>query len=152
MASAVIPFSLQEPVSQIGLDIVACTMFSPCWCVSIGFVVAFSALCTTKMWRLNKLFTRGYRRIQVRARDVVLPFLVLTGINIIVLTIWTIVAPIKWARIETKSFDHFGHVVDSYGTCVMGNREDDSKVYSDYILLVINFVAVVCVLICLCPD
>lgn len=147
MTSAVIPFSLQEPVSQNGLDI-AC-MLSP-WCISIGFVTAFSAL-FTKTWRLNKLFASGYRRVQVRARDVVLPFLVLMAINILVLMIWTIVSPIEWARIEKNSFDNFGRVVESYGSCVVGNRGDDSKVYVDYIfisvLLVVNFVAVVSALL-----
>jgi hypothetical protein len=49
---AVIPLSLQEPVSQHGLDIACASIL---WLISIGFVTAFSAL-FTKLWCLNQLF------------------------------------------------------------------------------------------------
>ena len=51
MASAIIPMSMQEPISQRGLNI-AC-MSTP-WLLSLGFVTAFSAL-FSKTWRLNKV-------------------------------------------------------------------------------------------------
>lgn len=51
MASCIIPSSLQEPVSDRGLDI-AC--MSTLWLFSVGFVTSFSAL-FSKTWRLNQV-------------------------------------------------------------------------------------------------
>ena len=147
MASAVIPLSLQEPVSQRGLD-VAC-MISP-WLVSIGFVTSFAAL-FAKTWRLNKIFnTRnesGFRRIEVQPQDVLIPFFVLMAINIIMLTAWTIVSPLRWVRVPKNSYDSFGRVNESYGICSSGDRLNGNQRFPyEYIfisiILVADFVAV----------
>jgi hypothetical protein len=71
MALAIIPLSLQEPASSTLLN--AACMASP-WLLSVGFVLSFSAL-FSKTWRLNKLFAsgEGFRRVQLRPSDVVVP-------------------------------------------------------------------------------
>lgn len=114
-ASAIIPMSLQEPFDVHGLDI-AC--MSVHWLISVGFVTSFSAL-FSKTWRLNKLFKhgRGMRRVIVRPHDVALPFCVLMTINLIVLILWTINAPVMWERVPSKNYDQFGRSVESVGFC-----------------------------------
>jgi hypothetical protein len=88
------------------------------WMVSLGFVTAFSAL-FSKTWRLNKLFSHGnaFRRAEVRARDVMYPFIILAVLNISFLTLWTVGAPMTWTRVSVPNFDAFGRSVESYGAC-----------------------------------
>lgn len=115
MASAIIPQSLQEPVSKRGLNI-AC-MTAP-WLVILGFAISFSAL-FSKTWRLNKLFNkaRGMRRVVLRYRDVMMPFIVFMTLNIAFLAGWTALAPLVWTRVPLANFDVFGRSVESYATC-----------------------------------
>ena len=166
MATAVIPMSMQETVtSPRGLDI-AC-MATP-WLLSMGFVTAFSAL-FSKTWRLNKvrpfsvlcavivhvccsnsfLFSfqlfrngKGFRRVKVKARDVILPFVILTGLNVILLTLWTVVAPMEWTRRWTADFDEYGRSVESYGTCY-GGRDDVAQYVFMALILLVDIAAIV---------
>jgi len=57
------------------------------------------------------------RRVEVKAKDVMLPFGFLFLVNFLVLLSWTCVAPLRWTRVELASFDQFGRSVQSYGTC-----------------------------------
>jgi hypothetical protein len=120
ISSAIIPMSLQEPIPQRGLDI-AC-MATP-WLVSVGFVTTFSAL-FTKTWRLNKLFrnSRNLRRVVIRPRHVILPFIVLMMINAIVMLAWTIDAPQVWKRMQVTNYDTFGRSIETVGHCEPSNR------------------------------
>jgi ABC-type branched-subunit amino acid transport system substrate-binding protein len=119
-ASAVIPMSLQEPVSQRGLDI-AC-MAQP-WLASVGFVTVFSAV-FSKTWRLNMVFKHGQslRRVQVRPVDVMLPFLILMTVNIALLIALTVDAPLVWERKAVANYDEYGRSVESYGTCALSDE------------------------------
>jgi hypothetical protein len=139
LATAAIPMGLQEPVSQRGLDI-SC-MVTP-WLLSMGFVMAFSAL-FSKTWRLNKLFGSGsrFRRIQVKAQDVILPFILLSVLNISVLTLWTLVAPMRWTRVPVENYDSFGRSVESYGSCSSGNATIEWIMIA--CIIVINLTALV---------
>jgi hypothetical protein len=142
ISTAVISMSMQETTvaNQHGLD-VAC-MATP-WLLSIGFVTAFSAL-FSKTWRLNKLFRsgQGFRRVQVKARDVILPFLVLSFLNITILIVWTVVAPMTWTRRWTASVDMYGRQIESYGSCYGG--QDDRAQYAFLgLILLINIAALV---------
>ena len=56
------------------------------------------------------------RRITVTARDVMLPLIVLTSINVAVLTLWTILSPLQWQR-EVTASDTFGRTLESRGYC-----------------------------------
>jgi hypothetical protein len=122
LALPILPATLQEPVSQEILD--AGCMLQP-WLFSIGLTIAFAAI-FSKVWRIYKVFehAKGFRRIELKAKDVLLPFLGPFVANAAVLTAWTIDAPLKWARLPV-SFDVYGRVFDSYGTCYgpdKGNR------------------------------
>lgn len=61
--------------------------------------------------------SRKCRRGQIHAKDVLVPFLVLITINTVMLTVFTVVAPLEWTRVETSSTDRFGRSTESYGTC-----------------------------------
>jgi hypothetical protein len=56
------------------------------------------------------------RRITVKPRDVMLPFFLLMGINVAVLTAWTAAAPLTWQRTPI-SFDKWGRTLESHGSC-----------------------------------
>ena len=128
ISSAVIPLSMQEPVSPHGLDI-AC-MAAP-WLLFLGFVTAFAAL-FMKTWRLNKLFGSSHklRRVVIRARDVMLPFVVLMVLNVSVLLSWTLHDPLVWdRRAVDENIDKFGRSVESVGFCV-GSGTQHAKIYA----------------------
>ena len=120
ITSAIIPMSMQEPISKRGLDI-AC-MATP-WLISMGFVTTFSAL-FTKTWRLNKLFrnSRNMRRVVIRPRHVILPLIVLMIINFVVMLAWTIDAPQIWQRNNVANYDTFGRSIESVGSCEPSNK------------------------------
>jgi hypothetical protein len=114
MACSIIPTTLQEPVSERVLDI-ACML--DIYLFSIGFSTTFVAL-FTKTWRINIVYAnaRKFRRVTIRARDVLLPFAILMVTSMIILITWTIVAPLRWERVIMEE-DIFGQPVESRGTC-----------------------------------
>jgi hypothetical protein len=83
LALSILPATLQEPVSQEILD--AACMMQP-WLFSIGLTIAFAAI-FSKVWRIYKVFehAKGFRRIEVKPKDVLLPFLGLFVANGVVL-------------------------------------------------------------------
>jgi len=114
LATTIIPLSFQEDMP--GLDI-ACA-FLP-WCLCIGFTVAIAAL-FTKAKRINTVMRSGtsFRRVEVKAADVMRPSLFLLGINIALLIGWT-ASPYRlgWHRERLANYDEFGRSVESYGMC-----------------------------------
>lgn len=139
--ASIIPMSMQEPISQHGLDI-AC--MSTLWLLSIGFVTSFAAL-FSKTMRLNRLFKhgQGFRRTQVKARDVLLPFVVMMTINIALLVVLTTVAPLTYSRVQVQNFDSFGRSIESYGVCFKqeGNMEKAVQTSVIVALFVVNLAA-----------
>lgn len=77
----------------------ACMAFP--WLLSIGFTMTFSAL-FSKIWRLNRVFENAaaFRRVKVKERDVIMPFVVLMASNFTLLLLWTLLDPLKWHRTE----------------------------------------------------
>lgn len=133
MGSAIIPISIDDGIVSVeGCDI-AC-MFSP-WLVTYGFVIAFSAL-FSKTWRINQIFHHPQlRRVTVNIKDVIVPFLILLGLNTIVLICWTAISPLKWERVHTDARDDFGRPLDSTGRCTVENNKSLPFVV---LLLIIN--------------
>jgi hypothetical protein len=120
LSGSIIPMSFQEPTSKSGMDF-SC-MLAP-WMYVIGYVIAFAAL-FSKSWRINKLFANGtqFRRIKVRVVDALFPLIILLTINVLLLTLWTIISPLRWERVFVESYDNFGRSRESYGIC----KTDDS--------------------------
>jgi hypothetical protein len=112
-ATTVIPLSFQGPMDKNTLD-------NGCMAVpfffTIAFVTAFLAL-ISKTWRLNRLFKSGarFRRIVVRPKDVLLPFILSMAWSLGILIAWTIVSPSEWRRRHLENFDQFGRRTQSVG-------------------------------------
>ena len=82
------------------------------WFLSLGFCISVSAL-FSKLWRINKLFSQQqFRRVQVRERDVILPFAILFTLNFAFLLTWTVADPLRWVRIPVD-----GRPSNTYGIC-----------------------------------
>jgi len=116
MGASIIPMSLQDPLPQKWLNF-AC-MLSP-WLLFPGFVAVVTAL-LAKTWRVNMIFNsgNGFRRVTVLSKDVAYPFCILMLINIILLSVWTGVAPLTWQRTPIR-FDVFGREIETYGACLV---------------------------------
>ena len=118
MASAVLFRGWQEPWSHLN---VACIV-SP-WLLVLGFSTAFSAL-FAKTWRINRLFNSAANmsRTQIQAKDVLWPFLLVTAINVFILSVATIFSPPHWIRVtDPQVADQFGRSTHSCGRCSGGH-------------------------------
>lgn len=121
MALTMVPLGIDDEIaSQRGCDI-AC-MSIP-WLLSIGFTVSMSAL-FSKLWRINQLFRNaGRRRMRVTGKDVIAPFAVLFSLNSVLMLVWTLVDPIKWARNEAEE------PWNTYGSCrFLKDKGADGKI------------------------
>jgi hypothetical protein len=106
---SIIPVSIDDGIASEHACDMAC-MSIP-WLLSMGFVLEMSAL-IAKLWRINKLFDSGFRRVVIRERDVLAPFAVLMISNVTLLVAWTVVDPLRWERTELEGQPWF-----SYGAC-----------------------------------
>lgn len=137
MGTTIVPMSLEEPVDQNVLD--GACMSLP-WLFSIGFVVSFSAL-LSKQIRINKIFqTKQFRRVEVRPKDVLGPFVILFFLNFTVLLTWTLVAPIEYVRSPSGSHDRYGRLQSTSASCSVENTAAGITFLS--VLLAINFVVI----------
>lgn len=88
-----------------------------------GFTVIFAAL-FSKVWRLNKLVESAarFRRVTIRVFDVIIPFAVLLGLNVIFMLIWTLVDPMYYDRAQRCGLDES----TSFGSCQLGRTDVSS--------------------------
>lgn len=63
--------------------------------------------------------------MEVKAEDFWKPFALYMLINVVLLLSWTLVAPLRWSRIEVMNYDTFGRSLESYGTCYA--KQDDGR-------------------------
>lgn len=86
---------------------------------------------------------QGFRRIEVKARDVMLPFIVLATSNISLLIMWSVAAPLRWTRVGLANFDSYGRSVESYGTCTSGDGKTQNAIETTAIvgIIMVNLVA-----------
>jgi gamma-aminobutyric acid type B receptor len=68
--------------------------------------------------------------VTIRPIDVLLPFAILTVLNLVILITWTITAPLRWERIMVEE-DMFGQPIASKGTCTLAvsNRESTEMTF-----------------------
>jgi len=112
MSLTIIPISIDDEFHSIFGCNVAC-MSMP-WLFSIGFTIAFSAL-FSKIWRLNKVHQSTRRRLKIRERDVLIPFIILFTLILIILIVWTVFDPLKWVRrpVSSQEWDTYGYCTSS---------------------------------------
>lgn len=114
MGSSVLPISMVDSVDGKCQKI--CMAFP--WLLSLGFTITFSAL-FSKAWRINRIYRSKSprQRMKVSKRDVMVPFLVLFSVNVFVLTLWTLMEPLKYERFDHKGVDGWNRVISTYGAC-----------------------------------
>lgn len=87
------------------------------WFAAIGISVVFSAL-FAKTYRINKIVksSKKFRRIRITIWDTLKPVFAVLVLNLIVLTVMSVLDPIQYSIIYT-GFDEFGRPNSSYGSC-----------------------------------
>ena len=135
-ASSIIAFGIDDNHYSQSACNIAC--MSVPWLITLGFVLIFSAL-FSKTWRVNKIFHQPnkFKRMKVTTQDVILPMLVLLTANVIILSCFTALSPLKFIRTNTGEIDLWNRSVASEGRCHMTSS---SVVYLS-LLGVVNFCA-----------
>ena len=113
LASAVIPLSIDDGVASVETCTSSCRVLP--WLLAIGFTIIFSAL-YSKIRRLNIVLrsAQSFQRVEVKEQDVLVPFGILFGINLILLILWTVLDPLTWQRQPVPGSDG----TSSYGICL----------------------------------
>lgn len=121
--------------SQKTMD--ASCMASP-WLLTIGFTTMFSAM-YAKLWRINRIFhhPNAFTRIKVTERDVLKPYFVLLGMNVVTLSCWTALAPVTYQRRNNDGTDDWNRVISTYGVCTSYSEENSRPANSFIPYLVI---------------
>jgi hypothetical protein len=135
MASTVFPLSFDEPVFPASF--LGC--MAGYWLYGPGFGLVFSAL-FAKLWRINKIVSNTplQRRVVVKARDVILPGVIIMSINLLILVCWQVVAPLVFVRVvDEETVDNFGRQTDSHGLCI---TKEGSPISSTVFLLALAMV------------
>ena len=105
------------------------------WLSNIGGVVLLSAL-FSKLWRVNLIFhAEGFQRKVVTVVDVLKPFGILLGLNVVLLIVITTVDPPTWVREPIDENNPYSTV----GSCTY----DDWGFLAAFLLALINLVALI---------
>lgn len=89
------------------------------WLIACGWTIIFSAI-YAKLHRVNLVMknAKSFRRVVVKERDVLPPFIIMFLVNLTILLAWTFVEPISWKRIQTSE-------TSSYGTCTIDSDKPE---------------------------
>lgn len=87
------------------------------WLYSIGFSLTFGAM-YARIRRIYRVLQQSIdlKRVTISARETLLTAMLVFGIDVIILTVWTIADPLKWQRTVTTT-DVFGAPLESEGYC-----------------------------------
>jgi len=115
MGISIIPLSVDRGASNEQGASIAC-MAVP-WFITFGFSLIFSAL-FTKTWRIYTIMknAKKFKRIKLTVMDVIKPMAFLLSLNIIILSVWTAIDPLK-SNIEIARTDEFDRTLESYAVC-----------------------------------
>ncbi|KAI2497094.1 hypothetical protein MHU86_17411 [Fragilaria crotonensis] len=116
MVSSIIPLSVDDSGYTKDVCNLACMAFP--WLLCIGFATTFSAL-FSKTWRVNKLFhaNRRFVRQEVPEKDVIVPVVCILAANILILGVWTALAPLEYSRKPHPGNDDWNRIISTYGSC-----------------------------------
>jgi len=81
-----------------------------------------------------------FKRIKVNPLDVMKPYFIMMAMNIVVLTCWTIIAPLTYQRFNSDGTDEWNRVIETYGVCTSKSETRDANSFFPYVivLLIIN--------------
>jgi len=138
MALSILPLSLDDSIAADWVLNTSCQLVY--WFFSFGFVTTFAAL-FSKLWRMHKVMKASIamRRVTVTRGDVLIPFFVLLGCNLIILTVWTSVNPVSWIRSSSPhQRNEFNQVIESEGFC-----GGDNLIAYHWSLITVNGIALI---------
>jgi len=121
--SAIFPYTVDGEWINVNQGDTAWCMASY-WLAVEGFVVTFSAL-FAKVWRINRIFHNpSLRRIKITAKDVLLPFFIICFCSTLTLILFTVLPnSAEYWNVE-RTFDDFGTVIKSSGSCTTTTNSD----------------------------
>ena len=81
-----------------------------------------------------------FKRIKVTETDVMKPYFIMMAMNLIVLTCWTIIAPLTYQRFNSDGTDEWNRIIATYGVCTSKSETRDANSFFPYVivLLIIN--------------
>jgi len=86
---------------------------------------------------------RACRRVTIKPKDVIWPFIVLLSSNVTILVLWTTLAPWTWQRVAFGAGeDEFGRASDTYGLCLSENGKEFLSRLFFGLLTVVNVVPI----------
>ncbi|CAB9527881.1 Inherit from proNOG: Periplasmic binding protein LacI transcriptional regulator [Seminavis robusta] len=98
------------------------------WVLALGHMMTTATL-VAKIYRVKKLIgntanpQQNFRKATVSVESVALFIVAFLSVDVVLLTAWSIVDPLKW-QIEVKNYDEEGYIAEARGAC------DTSKQYS----------------------
>ncbi|VEU41347.1 unnamed protein product [Pseudo-nitzschia multistriata] len=127
-------------------ELVALSCVANYWLYSLGFNAVISAM-FTKILMLAKALRmpRNEQRIQISKWDIIVPFLVIFGIDFVVLLVWTIIDRQEWVRVPVHNMNLYAlNIVEesTYGMCT--SLETDWDII---FLLAFNFIILILALV-----
>jgi len=141
MSSSIIPLSIDDGIAAGHHCTIACN--AKFWLLCIGFTTMFSAL-FSKLWRIIKLISsaKKMKRVTIKAKDVMGPFIVLMGSNLIILILQAVLSPIKWVSDAKNICDSYNQLIESQSYC-------DYSEFLPYgvLLVIVNATALVAAII-----
>ncbi|KAL7539699.1 hypothetical protein ACHAXR_009510 [Thalassiosira sp. AJA248-18] len=133
MVGSIIPLSVDDSFASPERCSRACMAFP--WLLSFGFTTTFAAL-FSKIWRLAKAFRAAQqcRRIRVRFKDAMIPFISLMTPNCVLMLIWNLIDPLVWVRTELDESNQ------SRGYC---SSKGDASIVFAVLILIVNLGALI---------
>ena len=137
IGTSIISLSMDEGVTRSIASLnTSCSSFPFLFC--FGFVITFSAL-YSKLWRLNKIVhaSASFQKVTVTTFDVIIPFVILSTLNVIILIIQRTLSPITWKR-STIEQNIYNQILQSEGFC-----NGDGAIFYTIALLIVNGIALI---------
>ena len=137
MAISIVTMGIDDGTASQSVCDKAC-MAGP-WLAATGMTLVFSAL-FSKIWRLHSVFKNAMRfqRVEVQAKDVMLPLVVMLSLNFLFLTIWTVLDPLYFERVDSGRTGSGDKI--SYGRCTSDGVVSDAMLF---LIVAVNMLAIV---------
>ena len=109
------------------------------WFLGCSRFVVLVIRCTPDLPIVSRSTIQAYSNpeldfIHVSNFDIFGAFLIIFGVNLVIMIPWSVTAPLHWSRVFNSSTDSFGRSIDSYGSCI----NDDSLPFL-IVLGLVNF-------------
>jgi gamma-aminobutyric acid type B receptor len=136
LSLSIIPIGFDPGMASLAACDAACMAWP--WLLSLGISIVFGAL-FTKTDRILRVLkaASSFSRVQVTPKDVIKPLLGMMFLNVVILSIWTAVAPMKWQTSVIEE-DFFGRPTETVGYCSSSETAGGSfSSYTDVIFVVL---------------